>query len=117
MKWKNTLTGAVSAAGLLLLLNWSTPVPANAAAAQATGQNLREQTVTDARGKTLNYLDRQGRLQRSVRLDKFGPLFGRETTTVYAYDDAGQLLSITLPDPTGGASTARREEWKIKDER
>jgi len=71
--------------------------PANvwlcASTAWAAASNAREKVTTDNLGKTIDYLDSKGRLQRSIRHDKFGPELGRETLTVYSYDSQGRMLS------------------------
>ncbi len=67
-----------------------------AAPAQAAPKGTKKQVKTDVRGKTINQLDKKGRIVSAVRLDKFGPELGRETTTVYTRDKQGKPLSRTL---------------------
>jgi hypothetical protein len=127
MKLRATFISKALAVGLICGASvWLCPATLRAAGGDAKGK-----VISDALGKTIDYLDAKGRVVRSVRQDTYGPELGRETTTVYTYDAKGRKLSreiknqlmhrVEYYDPQGNVKNGVQEdrfgvEWGRKKE-
>lgn len=83
--------------------------PAEGAAAP---ENLRQKVITDSQGATTQFLDSQGRVVRSLRVNEFG--YPKKIEAAYEYDKKGQRLKGLAKDADGVTEEEYGKDGKLQ---